>query len=158
MLGNSGAMLSLPQLRTNLLVKLARRPGGRTCSRSIPFGVTERSHFCRVSCDFWRADGASDLSLAEIERLADELPALGTRVVVLTGGEPLHRPEVMEIADIFRARGLALHLLTSGLALARFAAQIAERFVDVTVSLDGHTRELYRQIRGVDGSPARPAA
>ena len=38
--------------------------------------------------------------------------------------------------------------------LERFAPEVAERFVDVTVSLDGHSRELYRQVRGVDGLPA----
>jgi Fe-coproporphyrin III synthase len=147
-------MLSRPQLRTNLLVKLGEVTGRTHVLPLVLFGVTERCNSRCLSCDFWRADGASDLALEEIERLAAELPALGTRVVVLTGGEPLHRPEVMQIADLFRARGLALHLLTSGLALDRFAAQIAERFVDVTVSLDGHSNDLYRQIRGVDGLPA----
>jgi MoaA/NifB/PqqE/SkfB family radical SAM enzyme len=147
-------MLSLPQLRTNLLVKLGEVTGRTHVLPLVLFGVTERCNSRCVSCDFWRADGASDLSLGEIERLAGELPALGTRVVVLTGGEPLHRPDVMEIADIFRRRGLALHLLTSGLALARFATEIADRFVDVTISLDGHTTDLYRQIRGLDGLPA----
>ena len=79
-------------------------------------------------------------------------------MVVFTGGEPLFRPDVMEIADLFRARGISLHLLTSGIALERFAREVAERFVDVTVSMDGHSRELYRQVRGVDGLPALPGA
>jgi Fe-coproporphyrin III synthase len=42
-------------------------------------------------------------------------------------------------------------LLTSGLALGRLADEIAARFQTVTVSLDGHTDDLYREIRGVDG-------
>jgi MoaA/NifB/PqqE/SkfB family radical SAM enzyme len=44
--------------------------------------------------------------------------------------------------------------LTSGLALERHAASVVERFAAVTISLDGHTRELYRRIRGVDGLEA----
>jgi MoaA/NifB/PqqE/SkfB family radical SAM enzyme len=44
-----------------------------------------------------------------------------------------------------------LHLLTSGLFLERDAEQVAARFENVTISLDGHTRALYQQIRGVDG-------
>ncbi|HVV51167.1 MAG TPA: radical SAM protein [Polyangia bacterium] len=144
----------MQQLRTNLLVKLGEVTGRTHALPLVLFGVTERCNSRCVSCDFWRADGADDLSLPEIDRLAGELAALGTQVVVLTGGEPLHRRDVMELADLFRARGLALHLLTSGLALERLAAQVAERFVDVTVSLDGHSSELYRRIRGVDGLAA----
>jgi MoaA/NifB/PqqE/SkfB family radical SAM enzyme len=104
-----------------------------------------------VSCDFWQSDGASDLTRDEIGRLATELAGLGTRVVVFTGGEPLFRPDVVELAELFRARGIALHLLTSGIALGRFAADVARLFADVTVSLDGHSAEQYQQIRGVDG-------
>jgi MoaA/NifB/PqqE/SkfB family radical SAM enzyme len=66
----------------------------------------------------------------------------------------LVREDVFEIADLFRAQGMVLHLLTSGLALDRHAQSVAERFAGVTVSLDGHTPELYRGIRGVDGLKA----
>jgi MoaA/NifB/PqqE/SkfB family radical SAM enzyme len=44
--------------------------------------------------------------------------------------------------------------LTSGLALERHAAAVVKRFDAVTISLDGHTRDLYRLIRGVDGLEA----
>src|SRR5205823_2831777 len=95
-----------------------------------------------------------DLTLEEVRGLAAALPAFGTRVVALTGGEPLVRPDLMAVADLFRAQGMVLHLLTSGLALERLAGDIAARFVDVTISLDGHTPELYRAIRGVNGLDA----
>lgn len=147
-------MLSVERLRTNLLVKLGEVTDRTHVLPLVLFGVTARCNSRCVSCDFWQADGASDLTRVEIERLAAELADLGTRVVVLTGGEPLFRPDVMQIADLFRARGMSLHLLTSGLALERFAHEVADRFVDVTVSLDGHSGELYRQVRGVDGLAA----
>ena len=114
------------------------------------FFPTARCNSRCVSCDWWRADGASDLTLDEIRALAAELPALHTRRVLFSGGEPLLRRDVFEIADLFRAHGVNLELLTSGLALDKFAEPIAARFEQVTISLDGPTRELYRQIRGVD--------
>jgi MoaA/NifB/PqqE/SkfB family radical SAM enzyme len=52
---------------------------------------------------------------------------------------------------------MRLHLLTSGLALERFAPEIAARFDEVTVSLDGHSAALYRTIRGVNGLDALAA-
>src|SRR4029453_17567885 len=64
------------------------------------------------------------------------------------------RPNIMGVADLFRARGMTLQLLTSGLALRRFAVAVGARFQSVTVSLDGHTPDLYRAIRGVDGLDA----
>lgn len=147
-------MQAAQRLGTNLLVKLGEFTHRTHVLPLVMLGVTARCNSRCVSCDFWKADGASDLSREEVARLADELAAIGTRVVVFTGGEPLFRPDVFELADLFRARGIALHLLTSGLALEKFAGQVAARFVDVTVSLDGHSPELYRRIRGVDGLPA----
>ena len=144
-------MLSAAALRTNLLVKLGEVTGRTHVLPTVLFAPTARCNSRCISCDWWRSDGASDLTLAEIRALAAALPRFGTRSVVFTGGEPLLRPDVMDVADAFRDHGIELHLLTSGLALERYAAQIATRFSAVTVSLDGHTPELYREIRGVNG-------
>jgi MoaA/NifB/PqqE/SkfB family radical SAM enzyme len=103
-----------------------------------------------VSCDWWKQTGADDLTLEEIGALAAALPALGTRVVVFSGGEPLLRPEVFDAAQLFRDRGMILHLLTSGVLLERFADKVAQQFRRVIVSLDATTAPLYEQIRGVD--------
>ena len=144
-------MLSPARLRTNLLVKLGELTGETHVLPLVLFAPTARCNSRCVSCDWWRADGKSDLTLDEIREIAAELPRFGTRAVVFTGGEPLVRPDVMEVADIFRGQGLSLQLLTSGLALLRLAVPIAARFDSVTISLDGHTAHLYREIRGVDG-------
>lgn len=115
----------------------------------LVFYPTSRCNSRCVSCDWWRATGADDLTLDEIGAVAESLPDLGTRVVAFSGGEPLLRPEVFRAADLFAARGMRLHLLTSGVLLERFAGEVAERFERVTVSLDAATPELYRAIRGV---------
>lgn len=115
----------------------------------VLYAPTSRCNSRCISCDWWRSDGRGELSVAEVERVADDLVGLGTRLVVFTGGEPLLRKEVFELADLFRSRGITLHLLTSGLALEKHAEDVASRFVDVTVSLDGHDAESYRRIRGV---------
>jgi MoaA/NifB/PqqE/SkfB family radical SAM enzyme len=137
-----------------LLVKLGEMTGETHALPMVVYAPTARCNSRCVSCDWWRADGATDLTLDEVRGIAAALPAFGTRVVALTGGEPLVRADLMAVADLFRERGMVLHLLTSGLALERFASDIAARFVDVTISLDGHTPELYRTIRGVNGLDA----
>ena len=64
-------------------------------------------------------------------------------MVVFSGGEPLLRPEVFDAAAMFRARGMTLHLLTSGVLLERFADRVAQHFSRVIVSLDATSEALY---------------
>jgi len=113
------------------------------------FYPTSRCNSRCMSCDWWRQSGAGDLTLDEIEAVAASLPALGTRVVVFSGGEPLLRPEVFQAAGMFRAHGIRLHLLTSGVLLERCAESAAEHFARVVVSLDATTEALYQAVRGV---------
>ena len=120
----------------------------------VAVSPTARCHSRCVSCDWWRADGATDLPIAAYRDLAADLTRLGTRVVVITGGEPLLRDDLWEIAGLFRQRGLALHLMTSGLGLRTHASEVARHCAQIVVSLDGATRESYTHIRGVDGLEA----
>ncbi|MEQ1730988.1 MAG: radical SAM protein, partial [Vicinamibacterales bacterium] len=115
----------------------------------VVFFPTSRCNSRCVSCDWWRASGDGDLTLPEIGRLAAELPELRTRIVLFSGGEPLLRPEVFEIAALFQREGLLLHLHTSGVLLERLAPKVAAHFSRVIVSLDSHDVDEYRHIRGV---------
>jgi MoaA/NifB/PqqE/SkfB family radical SAM enzyme len=115
----------------------------------VVFYPTSRCNSRCVSCDWWRSSGADDLALPEIDALARTLPALGTKLVVFSGGEPLLRPEVFDVARLFRDRGMTLHLLTSGVLLERCASEVARFFSRVIVSLDAASEPLYQSIRGV---------
>jgi MoaA/NifB/PqqE/SkfB family radical SAM enzyme len=142
-------MTSSP-LATATLVRLGQATNRTFVLPLLIFYPTGRCNSRCVSCDWWKQSGADDLALDEIARVAEALPGLGTRMVVFSGGEPLLRPEVFDAAQLFRARGMTLHLLTSGVLLERFASRVAEQFSRVIVSLDATTAPLYEQIRGVD--------
>jgi Fe-coproporphyrin III synthase len=111
--------------------------------------LTERCNSRCVTCDYWR-HGRLDMNLASVARLLPRLEQLGTRLVVLSGGEPLLHPEWAPIARLLKSSGLAVWLLTSGLSLAKHARRAAELFETITVSLDGTDRETYAAIRGLD--------
>ena len=115
--------------------------------------LTDRCNSRCITCDYWKY-GQTNLPLSEARRLAPELRALGTKVVLLSGGEPLLHPHWDEVAGALRQADLRLWLLTAGLSLARHAAQVNELCERVTVSLDGATPETYRAIRGVDAFEA----
>jgi MoaA/NifB/PqqE/SkfB family radical SAM enzyme len=137
-------------------VTLARTHAGAVVNRTwtLPIAVvcpTGRCHSRCVSCAWWATTGDGEMTVPEFDRLASSLRSMGTRLVVFSGGEPLLRDDVWDIAQAFRGRGMVLHLLTSGLSLRRDAARVADYFSQVIVSLDGADPHQYRAIRGVDG-------
>jgi MoaA/NifB/PqqE/SkfB family radical SAM enzyme len=137
-------------IATATLVRIGQATNRTFVLPLLVFYPTGRCNSRCISCDWWKQTGADDLTLAEIATLAQALPALGTRVVAFSGGEPLLRPEVFEAAGLFRDRGMVLHLLTSGVLLERFADRVARHFSRVGISLDAADGPLYERIRGVD--------
>src|SRR6476646_8966489 len=129
------AHLAPGALTTSTLIRLGRITNRTFVLPLLIFYPTGRCNSRCVSCDWWKQSGADDLTLDEIDALARALPALGTRVVVFSGGEPLLRPEVFDAARLFRAQGMTLHLLTSGVLLERAADRVAQQFSRVIISL-----------------------
>ena len=115
----------------------------------ITLYLTERCNSRCVTCDYWR-HGRRDVTLESVKRLVPQLESLGTHTALLSGGEPLLNPEWPQIAELLRAAGLQLWLLTSGLSLAKHAQRAARLFESITVSLDGTCAPTYAAIRGLD--------
>ena len=141
------------------VITLARTHAGAAVNRtwSLPIAVVYPTGRCNsrcVSCSWWETTGEHEMSVKEFTDVASALRAMGTRLAVFSGGEPLLRDDVWAIARAFRHRGIVLHLLTSGLALKRDASKVIRYFSRVIVSLDGASPEQYRAIRGVDGFAA----
>jgi MoaA/NifB/PqqE/SkfB family radical SAM enzyme len=120
--------------------------------RSLPLitlYLTERCNSRCVTCDYWRT-GRDHATLESVRRMLPGLARLGTRVALLSGGEPLINPEWRAIAGTLAAHGIENWLLTSGLSLAKHATEVAALFRSVTVSLDGTAPATYQAIRGLD--------
>src|SRR6202008_1747671 len=82
--------------------------------------LSERCNSRCATCDYWR-HGQGDMNLEAVAALLPSLARLRTQVVLVSGGEPLLNPQWPAIAEVLRARGLTLWLLTSGLSLAKHA-------------------------------------
>jgi MoaA/NifB/PqqE/SkfB family radical SAM enzyme len=120
--------------------------------RSLPlvtFYLTERCNSRCITCDYWR-HGRKDATLESVTRVLPDLRRLGTRVALLSGGEPLLNPEWRSIAATLRGAGISVWLLTSGLSLAKYATAASGLCESITVSLDGTNPATYRAIRGLD--------
>lgn len=139
---------------TTLMAQIGEATNRTLVLPIVMFAPTHRCNSACVSCAWWSTPATGELSLDEIDVLAEDLARLGTRLVVFTGGEPLLRADVFEAARLFQRRNIRLHLLTSGLGLEPRAAAVASVFRRVIISLDSATAEGYRAIRGVDGFDA----
>src|SRR6185503_14840229 len=106
---------------------------GQTVNRTfvlplVVFFPTSRCNSRCLSCAWWTSSGDDDLTIDEIAEVAASLSVLRTKLVVFSGGEPLLRPDIFEVAQLFRRTGVALHLLTSGIGLKPRAGEVARWF------------------------------
>src|SRR5579875_34988 len=127
-------------------------PPGRKASlgmiRSLPVLVLDVAGRCNcrcAMCDIWKRDSTRFL------RELPDLGRLGVQWAVLTGGEPLMHPDLFALCEKLHARRIRVTLLTTGLLLERFAAQIAAHIDDAIVSLDGPP-PIHDQIRRIPGA------
>lgn len=95
--------------------------------------------------------GIADISRAQAA--ASAAPRMPT-ILVFSGGEPLMRPDVWELAEHARAQGLATALATNGTKVdAAVARQVRDAgFQRVSVSLDGADAATHDAFRGLAGS------
>jgi len=116
--------------------------------------LTYRCNWRCVFCYNPRHFDHQRLSASEWSVVLDDLRALGTLFVTLTGGEPLTHPEFLEIARAVRARSLALRVFTNGTLVDEHMAQnLADLHpLAVEMSLHGATAETH------DTSTARPGS
>jgi len=92
----------------------------------------------------------NEWGLAEWKRAVDTLADLGVFHLALGGGESATLPWLPDIVEYARERGLVPNLTTSGLAGLDNVLQIADRFGQINVSLDG-LADTYKRVRGFDG-------
>jgi AdoMet-dependent heme synthase len=121
----------------------------------VSWNTTQR---CNLRCSHcYLAAGqraAAELTVEEGCRLIDQLANAGTRMLILTGGEPLMRRELTELVARASSRGLLVVLGTNGMLLTGSrAGQLKAAGVDgVGISLDSAHPERHDGFRGVPGA------
>ncbi len=106
----------------------------------IQFYVTGKCNLRCRHCGIVNANKKiRDVTLDEIEKIADNLVEIGAGVVVLMGGEPFLRKDYPQIVKIFVDRGLDVRLQTAGMRVA--TPEMLEKCVkagakDINISLD----------------------
>ncbi|MBZ0156293.1 MAG: radical SAM protein [Alphaproteobacteria bacterium] len=123
----------------------------------IAWEITRRCNLrcvhCRSSSER-EAKGHPDFSTEEAFRVLDDISGYAKPVVVLSGGEPLLRKDVFDIAQYGTEKGLRMCLATNGtLVTDTICEKIkASGIRIVSLSLDGSTGEVHDDFRNEKGA------
>jgi len=121
---------------------------------NVYFSNTER---CNLSCVYcYNSESRKrfgkfreEMTTAETTQAIDKLRDFGVTTMAFCGGEPLCRPDLLEIARYSRRKGFRIALVTNGTLITEsLAPVIAELFDLVWVSLDSHVKEEHEALRG----------
>ncbi len=135
----------------------AHGAGGQTAGpRLVAWEITRN---CNLSCVHCRAAATNgpysgELTTDACMGLVDSIADAGRPIVILTGGEPLMRPDIFEVARYGTDKGLRMVMAPNGTLLTpEKARQMADAGIQrISISLDGADRERHDAFRGVDGA------
>jgi len=122
--------------------------------------IWETTQACDLACVHCRACAQPlrdqlELSTAEAKKLIDDIADVKAPVFVMTGGDPLKRPDIYELVSYCRDRGVRASLTPSATPL--LTKNAIERLKNsglarLAISLDGSSAELHDNFRKVAGS------
>ena len=132
---------------------------GATLQANLRLVAWELTRSCNLACVHCRAAAQDrpyegELTTAECRRVMDEIAEVAQPIIILTGGEPLLRPDVMDLAQYGNGLGFRMTMATNGTLLT---PQIVQKMIDagiqrISVSLDGATAKSHDAFRKVPGA------
>lgn len=129
-------------LLTNTLV--------RSAPLYVQYYVTARCNLRCEQCNVIYANAdRRELNTDESFKVIDNLAALGTSVVLLTGGEPFIRSDLPKLAGRLIEKGVHPRIQTNGLATLDRLRECAEFGVrDISISLDSLVPSMQDRLNG----------
>lgn len=114
---------------------------------------------CNLRCIHCRATATelsspTDLPSIKALNLIEQISQFCLPILVLSGGEPLYRSDIFELASYATHRGLRVALATNGTLVSK---EVARAIVDsgvrrVSISLDGADAATHDAFRGIPGA------
>ncbi len=123
----------------------------------ISWNLTKRCNLRCAHCylDAKEMEGRAETSTQEATRVIDEIASLNpSAMLILTGGEPLLRPDCLQLAAYAGSKGLMVVVGTNGTLLddAVVGRLVESGVKGVGISLDSMTPSYHDRFRGVDGA------
>jgi heme b synthase len=132
--------------------------GLRTDHSQLRMVAWELTRSCNLACVHCRASSErgpylGELTTDECLRVMDNIASFSKPVIILTGGEPLLRPDIFDLAGYGSNKGLRMVMATNGtLFTEKIVQEIKSAGIQrVSISLDGpdaETHDAFRKVRG----------
>jgi len=129
------------------------QPGNANTIRLVAWETTRR---CNLNCKHCRAGAENhpyenELSTQDSYKLLDQIREVGTPIIILTGGEPLLREDIFDIASYGTKIGLRMVMAPNGTLITPDMAQRIKKsgIKRISVSLDGSTAQSHDDFRGL---------
>jgi len=126
---------------------------------SLRLAAWEVTRSCNLNCRHCRAAAekgpyAGELTTAECEKLLENIAGFSKPIVILTGGEPMLRPDIFHIAEYGSKLGLRMVMAPCGKLLTdESCAKLIESGIKrISLSIDGATAVSHDSFRRVDGA------
>jgi radical SAM protein with 4Fe4S-binding SPASM domain len=139
---------------SNLIASVTAGRPERSLDGSIAiWNFTNRCNLACRHCYSYADPNSEDFLTTEtILGAIPELVKGGMRFVIFSGGEPLIRRDIFEIAEAMRAAGIVTYLSTNGLYVNdKNVDRIIETFHYIGISIDG-IEEVHDAFRGMEGA------
>jgi len=114
---------------------------------------------CNLRCIHCRASATelsspNDLDTRTALGIIDQIASFANPILVLSGGEPLYRSDIFQLARYGTDKGLRIALATNGTLVTK---EVARMIVDsgvkrVSISLDGADSATHDTFRGIPGA------
>ncbi|MDA2919932.1 TIGR04053 family radical SAM/SPASM domain-containing protein [Desulfobacterota bacterium AH_259_B03_O07] len=110
-------------------------------------------HHCRAEAINWR--DPQELSTQEGFNLIDEVHSMGTKIMVLSGGDPIKREDIFDL--IRHGADLGVRMATIPAATPKLTLQLVKKLraaglAQMALSLDGPNAQIHDSFRGVPGA------
>jgi len=124
--------------------------------RMVAWELTRK---CNLACVHCRASSergpyAGELTTDECLRVMDEIAFFSKPVIILTGGEPLLRPDIFDLARYGTEKGFRMVMATNGTLITQEMVKEmkASGIQRISISLDGPNAETHDAFRKVKGA------
>jgi Fe-coproporphyrin III synthase len=131
----------------------------KSAAERRPIVVWNLTRTCNLKCIHCYTDSEAirypdELSTEQCKAVLDDLAAFKVPAVLFSGGEPLVRPDLFELAAYARSLGLHVVLSTNGTLIT---AETAQRFKElqfayIGISLDSAIPSVHDEFRGMKGA------
>ncbi|MCL2431348.1 radical SAM protein [Candidatus Bathycorpusculum sp.] len=141
-------------------LKLAYSPQAQKTERFVPLVMSWNvTRECNLKCShcYLNADEkklSNELSTQEGKQLMDQIHEVSRPLLVLSGGEPMLRPDIFELIEYGAKKGIKMGLGSNGYLIDDAVAKKLKTsgIATVSISLDSHISAQHDEFRGVDNA------